>query len=81
MEINPNEWTLIKKEQIEDEFEGFDDEMTFELTDGTFYYQKNYKYAYNYSYRPTVGIYTNGYTKILVVDGMDDYVEVGDHRF
>ena len=76
MELNPNEWNLIKKGQIEDDFEGFDDEMTFELTDGTFYYQKNYKYSYHYSYRPTVGIYSNGYTKILVVDGMDDYVEV-----
>ena len=41
-----------------------------------YYFQKNYKYAYHYSYRPTVGFYKNGFTTIMVVDGMNDYVEV-----
>lgn len=74
--MNTENWTLEKKGQIEDEFEGFDDEMIFELTDGTIYYQKNYKYHYHYAYRPNVKIYNNGYSKILVVDGLNDYVEV-----
>lgn len=76
MNINLNEWNLLKAGQIEDEFDGFDDEKIFELTDGTIYYQTRYKYLYNYKYRPNVKIYTNGNTKIIIVEGLDDYVEV-----
>ena len=61
---------------MDNDFEGFDDEMTFKLSDGSFYYQKNYKYAYHYAYRPTVRIYSSGYSTIMVVDGMNDYIEV-----
>lgn len=50
--------------------------MTFELTDGTVYYQSTYKYSYHYAYRPTIKIYSNGYTHIIVPDGMDDYAEI-----
>lgn len=74
--MNKEDWNFEKDGQIEDEFEGFDDEMIFELTDGTIYFQKNYKYHYHYVYRPNVKIYNNGYSKILVVDGVNDYVEV-----
>ncbi len=76
MDLDLSELTLIKTSQIEDDFEGFDNEMTFQLTDGTFYYQKNYKYSYHYAYRPTVRIYKNSFTQIMVVEGMNDYVEV-----
>ena len=76
MNIDLTEWSLIKTSQIDDDFEGFDDEMTFKLADGSYYYQKNYKYAYHYAYRPITKIYSNGYSKIIVVDGMNDYVEV-----
>lgn len=74
--MDTQNWTLEKISQIEDDFEGFDDEMIFELTDGTIYYQKNYKYHYHYAYRPMVKIYNNGYSKLLVVDGVNDYVEI-----
>ncbi|MES1181468.1 MAG: hypothetical protein ABUL44_01605, partial [Flavobacterium sp.] len=50
--------------------------MTFELTDGSVYYQSEYKYHYHYAYRPTVKIYSNGYTQIIIPDGMNDYVEI-----
>jgi len=76
MNIDLSQWTLIKSGQIEDEFEGFDDEMIFEFTDGSIYYQSNYKYNYFYSYRPLVKIYFNGLTKILIVDGLDDFAEI-----
>lgn len=76
MNIDFTKWRLIKSVQIEDDFEGFDDEMIFELTDGTVYYQSRYKYNYYYAYRPTVKIYSNGYTQIIVPDGMNDFVEV-----
>ncbi len=76
MNIDLTKWKLIKTGQIEDDFEGFDDEMTFELTDGTVYFQSTYKYSYCYFYRPTVKIYSDGYTKIIVPDGMNDYAEI-----
>lgn len=76
MNIDLSKWKLLKVGQIEDEFEGFDDEMVFELTDGTVYYQSAYKYNYFYSYRPTVKVYSDGYSKIIVPDGMRDYAEV-----
>lgn len=76
MNIDLSKWTLIKSGQLEDEFEGFDDQMIFELTDGTVYYQSTYKYNYCYSYRPLVKIYSNGLTKIIVVNGLDDFVEI-----
>ena len=69
-------WTLVKNGQLEDDFEGFDDEMIFELTDGSIYYQSTYKYNYSYAYRPNVKIYSNGATMIIVVDGLDDYAEI-----
>ena len=71
--MNLKDWHLVKRGQIEDEFQGFDDEMVFHLTDGSFYY---YKYKYFYAYRPTVSIYRKGSSTVIVVDGMNDYVEV-----
>jgi len=76
MNIDLSKWKLLKSSQIEDEFEGFDDEMIFELTDGTVYYQSSYKYNYSYSYRPLVKIYSNGFSKIIVVNGLDDFAEI-----
>jgi len=76
MDIDLAKWTLVKDGQIEDDFEGFDDEAIFELTDGTFYYQSAYKYHYFYGYRPSVRIYSHGMSQIIVPDGMDDYVEI-----
>ena len=76
MNIDLINWKLLKTGQIEDDFEGFDDEMTFELTDGTVYYQSAYKYHYHYAYRPNIKIYSNGYSQIIVPDGMNDYAEI-----
>lgn len=76
MNIDLSNWNLVKRGQLEGDFEGFDDEMIFELTDGSVYYQSSYKYNYSFSYRPNVKIYSNGYSKIIVVDGLDDYAEI-----
>jgi len=54
------EYEIVRKGQIEDEFEGFDDEMIFELTDGSFWIQDEYKYWYHYAYRPRVNILRKG---------------------
>lgn len=76
MDINLSDWKLVKVGQIEDDFEGFDDEMIFELTDGSVYYQSVYKYHYHYTFKPSVKIYSNGSSQIIVPDGINDYAEV-----
>lgn len=43
---------IVKRSQIEGDFEGFDDEVLFKLTDGTYWVQDEYKYWYHYSYCP-----------------------------
>lgn len=76
MNLNLGEWKLIKSSQIENDFNGFDDNMIFELTDGTIWYQSRYKYHYYYAYRPKVNIYQKANICLIIVDGMDDYAEV-----
>jgi hypothetical protein len=76
MNIDFTKWKLVKTGQIEGDFEGFDDEMIFELADGSVYFQSSNKYSYHYSYRPTVKIYSDGINKIIVPDGMNDYTEI-----
>lgn len=76
MDINIDDWKLIKSGNIEAEFEGFNDEMIFEFSDGTVYIQSTYKYKYHYAYHPIAKIYTNGNLQIIVPEGMDDFAEV-----
>ena len=76
MDINLKDWQLLKQSQIDGEFNGFNDEIVFPLMDGTFYYQSAYKYNYYHAYCPNVRIYQNGYIKILIADGLDDYAEI-----
>lgn len=76
MDLESNGWRLIRQSQIDGDFEGFDDEMIFTLEDGTHWYQSSYKYAYHYAYCPRAKIYEKGSTRIIVVDGFNDYAEV-----
>lgn len=76
MDINLSEWALIKLSQIEGDFHGFDPEKVFYLSDGTYYYQKNDKRVSHYAYKPNVYIYQNDSTQIMIVEGLEDYVEV-----
>jgi hypothetical protein len=47
---------VIRQSQIDDEFVGFDEDMLFKLTDGTYWLQSEYRYWYHYAYRPAVEI-------------------------
>lgn len=71
-----SEYELIRKGQIENEFEGFDDEMIFELTDGSFWIQNEYKYWYYYAYRPQINILRGGRNLYLQVNGQDQVVAI-----
>lgn len=76
MNIDLSDWTLLKRSQIESDFEGFDDEHVYELSDGSVFYQSEYKYHYHYAYRPNVAIYSRMGQKIMIVDGMNDFAVV-----
>ena len=59
---------------ITSDFEGFDDEKIFEMSDGSTWQQAEYKYWYHYAYMPKAKIISeNGRTE-LHVDG--NYVRV-----
>ncbi len=76
MEMELKDWKLIKKGQLVGDFEGFNESKIFELTDGTVYYQTADKFRYHELPQPTLKIYKNGETQILVPDGLNDYAEV-----
>ncbi len=71
-----SEYELIRQGQIDDAFEGFDDEMVFELADGSFWIQDEYKYWYHYAYRPRVNILRKGGRLYLQVDGQNQVVAI-----
>jgi len=76
MKINLNDWRLDRQSQIEGDFEGFKNEMSFKLIDGTFWYQDESKSLYHYAHYPEVKIYEKGGYTILWVDKLNDYVSV-----
>ena len=45
---------VLRHSRIVDEFEGFDDEMLFQLDDGSCWLQDEYRYWYHYTYRPAL---------------------------
>jgi len=67
---------IITKSQIDDDFEGFDDEVLFQLYNGEFWIQKNYKYWYHYAYMPHVTIYLYNGEFYITIDGQSEFVEV-----
>lgn len=71
-----SEYELVRRSQIEDDFEGFDDDMLFEMTDGTYWIQDEYKYWYHYSYRPRVNILRKRGQLYLQVDGQNEVVAI-----
>ncbi len=67
---------LVVASRIDDDFEGFDDEMLFSLSNEQYWIQLNYKYLYHYSYIPRVKIYLLKGRHYLTVDGQDQFAEV-----
>lgn len=68
--------TLVVDGQIDDDFEGFDDEMLFSLYNGQYWVQSTYKYWYHYSYMPRIKIYNLNGSYFLTVDGQNEFVQV-----
>jgi len=61
---------------MEGEFQGFDQDALFSLTDGTHWLQAEYKYWYHYAYRPTVEIFRDGVRICIRVAGRTESVMV-----
>ena len=52
---------------IDSDFEGFNDNMIFKMSNGTYWIQARYEYWYHYAYRPKATInYENGRYKLIV---------------
>ncbi|OCP52756.1 hypothetical protein AKH05_22940 [Vibrio parahaemolyticus] len=69
-------YEIVHSSQIDGEFEGFDDEVLFQLMDGTCWVQDEYKYWYYYSYCPQVHILRRNGRLYLQVDGQDEIVPI-----
>lgn len=68
--------TIARRAQIDDEFEGFDQDAIFALTDGTYWIQSEYRYWYHYAYRPQVEIVNHGGCLYLQLVGSNERVAV-----
>ncbi len=66
----------VIESQINGDFQGWEGETIFKLTNGQIWQQSEYAYSYHYAYRPEVMIFsTNGGYK-LKVEGMDEKIAV-----
>lgn len=60
---------IIFKGKIDSEFEGFDDDAIFKMSNGTYWVQDQYRYWYHYAYRPDAVITEENGRTILTVAG------------
>ncbi len=67
---------LYKEKRIANDFNGWDGDAIFELTDGSRWQQKKYKYKYKYKHRPKAKIWKDGSRYYLEVDCMNEKIEV-----
>jgi hypothetical protein len=66
----------IIETQIADDFEGWDGETIFKLSNGQVWQQTSYAYTYHHAYRPKVVIYLSGSTYRMKVEGVDSSISV-----
>jgi len=67
---------IVRRARIEGDFEGFDEDALFSLSDGTHWLQAQYKYWYHYAYGPEIEIFRNGGSLYLRVAGKTESVMV-----
>jgi len=66
----------VIESKISGEFQGWDGETIFKLSNGQIWQQSSYSYTYHYAYRPTVMIYRSGSTFKMKVEDVDDVISV-----
>lgn len=62
--------------QIYGAFTGWHGDALFKLTNGQYWLQAEYRYEYNYQYRPYVTITDDALGCVMEIDGMSDSVRV-----
>jgi len=62
--------------RIDGDFEGWEGETIFKLTNGQIWQQFSYAYTYHYAYSPEVLIYRSGAAYKMKVDGVDNTIFV-----
>lgn len=67
---------IVRRSQIDGDFEGFDDEVLFKLMDGSYWIQDEYKYWYHYAYCPEALILRSGGRLFIQVDGQNEIVPI-----
>lgn len=66
----------VIESRIEGEFNGWDGETIFRLTNGQIWQQDEYDYHYSYRYRPEVMIVETRRGWMMSVDGVNDQIRV-----
>lgn len=72
----PESIEIVSKGYIEGDFEGWDGETIFELSDGTYWIQASYSYLYHYAYCPQAMVIKYGNYFFLKVDGINEIIPV-----
>lgn len=66
---------IVYQGKIDADFEGFDEDVIFKMSNGAYWVQARYKYWYHYAYRPDVIITQEGGRYIMSVAGQSIEVE------
>jgi len=66
----------VIESQIDGEFEGWEGETIFKLTNGQIWQQASYDYMYHYAYMPEVIIYTTSGGYKMKVEDVEETIEV-----
>lgn len=66
----------VVESQIDGDFEGWEGDTIFKLTNGQIWQQATYAYAYHYAFRPGVTIFQDGTIFRMKVDGVSDSIPV-----
>lgn len=75
MDVSNYTGTVIET-QIDGDFEGWDGNTIFKMTDGTIWQQVSYDYTYDYAYMPDVIIYKKDGAYYMKVEDVEDEIEV-----
>ena len=67
---------IVKRTQIDGNFEGFDNEVLFKLRDGTYWIQDEQRHWYHYAFCPEAKILRRDGKLYIQVDGQDEITPV-----
>ena len=74
--VLPESIEIVSKGNIEGDFEGWQGETVFEISDGTFWIQAAYSYTYHYAYHPEAMVLRQGSYFFLKVNGINEILPV-----